>query len=72
MAVQFGCHILDGFPVTKISPGEPDNDSPVTVFGRSKNLDQLSSDVERSFTAKSVVVCAGPWTKTLLDPLGWV
>lgn len=53
--MRHGCTVVDNFPVKSISPLADF----VVVSGESK-----------SFSAKSVVVCAGPWTNRLLEPIG--
>ena len=53
-----GGQILDNSPVKKIIP---DSESSTRVI--------LSDD--RTIVTRYLVVCAGPWTNRLLDPLGW-
>ena len=53
--------IKDNFPVTRITPFKDF----VIVTGRDPK-----SAKEMAFSARSVIVCAGPWTNRILSPLG--
>ena len=57
MAQSYGCTLVDDFPVTDIEPHASDNTA--TVKGP-----------RGSYTCKSVILCCGPWTNKLLEPLG--
>ncbi len=59
-AVDTGrCAVMDGFKVLKVEVG---GDNSVTVVGEGGKV----------VRAKGVVLCAGPWTQRLIQPLGWV
>ncbi len=59
---QHDCALRDGFSVTKITPLKDF----VVVTGTADG-----GQTEESFSAKSIVICAGPWTNRLLQPLGY-
>ena len=61
MAVKNGCVVKDGFPVTRITPIKDF----VIVTGR-----DAKSATETALSASSVIVCAGPWTNRIMNPLG--
>ena len=61
MALKNGCVVKDNFPVTRITPTKDF----VVVTGR-----DAKSTQETSLSASSVIVCAGPWTNRIMDPLG--
>ena len=61
MALKNGCVVKDNFPVTRITPFK----DVVIVTGR-----DAKSAKETALSASSVIVCAGPWTNRIMNPLG--
>ena len=59
MAQNYGCTIVDAFPITEVTPHESDNT--VTVKGP-----------KGSFTGKSAILCCGAWTNKLLETLQYI
>ncbi|XP_046385804.1 peroxisomal sarcosine oxidase-like [Ischnura elegans] len=58
-----GGRLIDGFEVLRINPGPP-----AVVYGSKtwKDVKGIQVNHEESFTANSVIVCAGPWSGSFL------
>ena len=60
MAKKTGCVLVDNHPVLEIIPGAES----VQVICQKVGGEKIE------FRAKGLVLCAGPWTNKLTEPLG--